>query len=370
MDGTQGTAAKTIISTPSHQITHLLMATSPSPIASVEALEENLSTPTAGVLDTLRNLQGDIMVLGAGGKMGPTLARMVRRGFQAIGQPERRVIAVSRFSSRRAAQMLHSHGVETIPCDLLEPEAVKNLPLVPNIIFMAGQKFGTSDSPDLTWAMNTLVPANVAKHFYRSRIVVFSTGCVYPLVSTKGKGSHEDDLIGPLGDYANSCVGRERIFTHFAKTLGTSMLMFRLSYAIDLRYGVLADIGRKVFMRQPVDVTMPAANIIWQADANARAIQSLLRTANPPAILNVTGLHPVSIRETAVRFGRLFGETPIITGTEASTAWLFDAGKSYEWFGPPTVDLDQMINDTFRWILHGGENLGKPTHFEVRDGNF
>lgn len=347
-----------------------MMSISPNHIASVEALEDNLSTPTDGVLNTLRNLQGDIMVLGAGGKMGPTLARMVRRGFQAIGQPDRRVIAVSRFSSQRAAQMLQKHGVETISCDLLDQAAVANLPLVPNIIFMAGQKFGTSDSPELTWVMNTLVPAYVAQHFYRSRIVVFSTGCVYPLVSTKGRSSHEGDPLGPLGDYANSCVGRERIFTHFAKTLGTSMLMFRLSYAIDLRYGVLADIGRKVFLRQPVDVTMPAANVIWQGDANARAIQSLLRTANPPAVLNVTGINPVSIRETAARFGKLFGETPIITGTEASTAWLFDASKSYEWFGPTTVDLDQMINETCHWIRNGGESLGKPTHFEVRDGNF
>jgi nucleoside-diphosphate-sugar epimerase len=346
------------------------MAALPDRMTSVEDLEESLSKPTAGVLDTLRNLKGDVMVLGAGGKMGPTLARMVRRGFEALGQPDRNVIAVSRFSSTRAKQTLQAHGVQTIGCDLLDPAAVAQLPKVPNIIFMAGQKFGTVDSPEVTWAMNTLVPAQVAQQFHQSRIVVFSTGCVYPMVSTQSCGSNENDLLGPMGDYSNSCVGRERIFTYFAKKLGTPMLMYRLSYAIDLRYGVLADIATRVYRGEPVDVTMPAANIIWQGDANARAIQCLLRTTNPPDALNVTGLQPVRVRDLAIRFGKLFGVAPILAGSEANTAWLFDAGKSYQWFGPPEVDIDQMINLTYHWVRQGGESLGKPTHFEVRDGNY
>ena len=340
------------------------------PLLTTAALEDQLSQPTQGVLDTLRALPGDVLVLGAGGKMGPTLARMVRRGLDEIGDKQRRVIAVSRFSSAAAAQGLREHGVETIACDLLDRAAVQALPEAANVIFMAGQKFGTSDAPELTWVMNTLVPAAVAERYRHSRIVVFSTGCVYPLVAMDGAGAHEDDALGPPGDYANSCVGRERVFSHFAKQHGTSALMYRLSYAIDLRYGVLLDVAQKVAQGLPVDVTMPAANVIWQGDANARAIQCLARTASPPVALNVTGLERVSIRWLAQRFGQALGRAPLITGEEARTAWLFDATRSYEWFGPPTVSVEEMIEATARWVQHGGDTLGKPTHFEVRDGQF
>ena len=340
------------------------------PLLTTAALEDQLSQPTQGVLDTLRALPGDVLVLGAGGKMGPTLARMVRRGLDEIGDKQRRVIAVSRFSSAAAARGLREHGVEIIACDLLDRAAVQALPEAANVIFMAGQKFGTSDAPELTWVMNTLVPAAVAERYRHSRIVVFSTGCVYPLVAMDGAGAHEDDALGPPGDYANSCVGRERVFSHFAKQHGTSALMYRLSYAIDLRYGVLLDVAQKVAQGLPVDVTMPAANVIWQGDANARAIQCLARTASPPVALNVTGLERVSIRWLAQRFGQALGRTPIITGEEARTAWLFDATRSYEWFGPPTVSVEEMIEATARWVQHGGDTLGKPTHFEVRDGQF
>ena len=218
--------------------------------------------------------------------------------------------------------------------------------------------------------MNTIVPAIVAERFAGSRIVEFTTACVYPLVPVAGPGSHEDDTLAPPGDYANSCVGRERVFTWFAKQHGTQALMFRLSYAIDLRYGVLVDIAQKVAEGQPVDVTMGHANIIWQGDANARAIQCLGRVASPPVALNVTGLERVSIRALALRFGELLGRPPVITGAEGSTAWLFDAARSYEWFGPPTVSLDEMIEATAQWVRQGGGTLGKPTHFETRDGQF
>ncbi len=341
-----------------------------NPINTIAELEAELSRPTAGVLDTLRTLEGDVMVLGAGGKMGPTLARMVRRALDEIGAKQRRVIAVSRFSSSAAARGLQAHGVETIACDLLDRAAVQALPDAPNVIFMAGQKFGTSDAPELTWVMNTVVPAIVAERYASSRIVVFSTGCVYPLASVEGHGASEDDALGPAGDYANSCVGRERVFTHFAKLHGTRALMFRLNYAIDLRYGVLHDVAQKVAQGLPVDVTMPRANVIWQGDANARAIQCLAQTASPPSALNVTGLEPVSIRWLAARFGDAFGRAPLITGTEAETAWIADARRSYELFGPLTVSLDEMIAATAHWVRQGGATLGKPTHFEVRDGNF
>lgn len=341
-----------------------------NPIHTIADLEEALSRPDAGVLETLRALDGDVLVLGAGGKMGPTLARMVRRGLDVIGQPQRRVIAVSRFSSAAAAKSLQQHGVETIACDLMDRSAVHQLPEAPNVIFMAGQKFGTSDAPELTWVMNTLVPAVVAERFANSRIVVFSTGCVYPLVPANGPGAREEDALGPPGEYANSCVGRERVFTHFAKQNGTRALLFRLCYAIDLRYGVLCDVASKVAQGLPVDVTMGAANVIWQGDANARAIQCLAHVDSPPLALNVTGKERVSIRWLAQRFGGLLGRAPIIIGNEGATAWLWDAAHSYELFGPTAVSLEEMIEATVHWHQQGGQLLGKPTHFEVRDGQF
>jgi nucleoside-diphosphate-sugar epimerase len=340
------------------------------PIHTIESLEDELSRPTPGVHAALRSVDGDVLVLGAGGKMGPTLARMVRRGLDEIGHGGRRVIAVSRFSSPAAAAGLRAYGVETVACDLLDRDAVASLPDADNVIFMAGQKFGTSDAPEVTWAMNTLVPGHVADRYRHSRTVVFSTACVYPLSEVSGSGSHEDDPLGPPGDYANSCVGRERVFTYFAKRHGTPVVMFRLSYAIDLRYGVLCDVATKVARGLPVDVEMPAANVIWQGDANARAIQCLTKTASPPVALNVTGLEPVSIRWLATQFGERFGRPAVITGTEATRAWLFDARRSYEWFGPPTVGIGEMIDAQAEWIRRDGETLGKPTHFEVRDGQF
>lgn len=341
-----------------------------NPISTVEALDEALSRPTPGVLDTLRALEGDVMVLGAGGKMGPTLARMVRRGLDEIGHGHRRVIAVSRFSSASAALALQQHGVETIACDLLDRAAVTALPDAPNIIFMAGQKFGTSDAPELTWVMNTLVPAIVAERFAKSRIVVFSTGCVYPLMPSDGPGASESSPLTPPGEYANSCVGRERVFTHFAKQNGTRTLLFRLCYAIDLRYGVLLDVAQKVAQGVPVDVTMGAANVIWQGDANARAIQCLAHAGSPPVALNVTGLERVSIRSLAQRFGELLDRPPLIVGVESPMAWIWDAAQSYELFGPPMVSLDEMIEATVHWLQQGGATIGKPTHFEIQDGQF
>ena len=340
------------------------------PILTIEDLEDELSRPTPGVLGALRALEGDVMVLGAGGKMGPTLARMLRRGLVEIGHKQRRVIAVSRFSSASAAHGLRQHGVETIACDLMDRDAVRALPDAPNVIFMAGQKFGTSAAPEMTWVINTLVPAIVAERYAKSRIVAFSTGCVYPLVPADGPGSREDDALGPPGEYANSCVGRERVFTHFAKQNGTQALLFRLCYAIDLRYGVLCDVATKVAQGLPVDVTMGAANVIWQGDANARAIQCLEHTASPPVALNVTGLERVSIRALAQRFGELFDRKPFTTGSESSTAWLWDAARSYELFGPVSVSLDEMITATAQWVKHDGATLGKPTHFETTDGRF
>ncbi len=339
-------------------------------LQTIEDLEDELSRPTLGVLESLRSLAGNVLVLGAGGKMGPTLARMVRRGLNEIGHEQRRVIAVSRFSSAKASNGLQRHGVETIACDLMDREAVMALPDAPNVIFMAGQKFGTSDAPELTWVMNTLVPAIVAERYAKSRIVVFSTGCVYSMVRADGPGAGEGWSLSPPGEYANSCLGRERIFTHFAKQHNTQLLLFRLCYAIDLRYGVLCDVATKVAAGKPVDLSMGSVNVIWQGDANARAIQCLSHTASPPIALNVTGLDRVSIRWLAHRFGELLERAPIFTGKEGDTAWLWDASRSYEMFGPPSVSLDEMIEASADWVRYGGELLGKPTHFEITDGRF
>ncbi len=339
-------------------------------IETLAQLDDELSCPTSGVVETLREIDGDIILLGAGGKMGPTLARMIRRACDELGQSSRRTIAVSRYSNELAKVALNQAGVETIACDLLLRESVQKLPKVPNVFYMAGQKFGTSNQPELTWAMNTLVPAIAAEHFAKSRIVAFSTGCVYPLLPTDGRGAHEDTPLLPPGDYANSCVGRERILSYYSSLNQTPMTMFRLCYSIDLRYGVLHDIAQKVFHKTPVDVSMGWVQGIWQRDANARAIESLRFTTTPPTPINVTGLERHSVRDIAIQFGKLFNVQPQFVGAEENKAWIWDASKSYTLFGPPTVEWSEMIEATSHWIQCGGTSLGKPTHFEVTDGMF
>ncbi len=340
------------------------------PLRTVEELEERLSRPTDGVLEALAVTEGDVLVLGAGGKLGPTLARMARRGLDTLGATNRRVLAVSRFSSPQAAESLQRVGVETIVCDLTDRAAVADLPDAPNVLFLAGQKFGTQSAPELTWLTNTLVPAIVAERFARSRLVVLSTGCVYPLVAVNGPGAAEDDPLGPPGEYANSCVGRERVFTYFARRHSTPLILVRLCYAIDLRYGVLLDIAQRVFQGEPVDVGMGAVHVIWQGDANARILQCLTRAAVPPVAVNVTGRERLSIRALAQRFGELFGRDVQFTGREGTTAWVWNADRSYEWFGPPEVSVDEMLLAVADWVQRGGETLHRPTHFEVRDGQF
>jgi len=333
----------------------------------IDELEDWLSRPTIEVRETLEQIiPGDILILGAGGKMGPTLARMARRALPT----GRKVIAVSRFSSAQSRTELLRHGVEVISCDLLDRDAVRRLPDAANVILMAGHKFGTADAPELTWMINCVLPSIVAERYSMSNIVVFSTGCVYPLTSVTDGGSREEDALAPPGEYAYSCVARERVVTYSSQTAGTPILIFRLNYAIDLRYGVLHDIASKVWRGEPVDVTMGHVNVIWQGDANARALRSLARTSNPPSVLNVTGQECLSVRSLAQRFGEQLGRQPIITGQEASTAWLSNASKSFDWFGEVTVPIEEMIEATACWIREGGISLGKPTHFETHDGKF
>ncbi|MES2460464.1 MAG: NAD(P)-dependent oxidoreductase [Armatimonadota bacterium] len=346
-------------------------AISSSAPANEEALEEALSQPTERLCQDFAALEGDILILGAGGKMGPSLSRMARRALDAAGRESQRVIAVARFSDPASRALLERSGIETVPADLSDRAQVAALPDAANVVFMAGQKFGTTEAPENTWMMNTYVPALVAERYAQAkRLVAFSTGCVYPNMSVDSGGSREDDATEPLGDYANSCVGRERIFTYFAKNNGTPTVLFRLNYAIDLRYGVLVDIARKVQSGEPVDVTMGYANVIWQGDANAQALQSLLHASVPPLALNVTGAEILSVRSLAESFGRRFGVTPTIVGQEAPTALLSNPERAYNLLGTPTLPLDTLISWVGDWISNGNRLLNKPTHYETRDGKY
>jgi nucleoside-diphosphate-sugar epimerase len=333
------------------------------------AIEDLLSTPTAGAIETVRQLDGDYVVLGVGGKMGTSLAVMLRRALDAAGKKSATVLGVSRFRRPEARRELESFGVKTLAADLAHRADVAALPQVANVLYLAGHKFGTESAPGETWLQNVVVPALVAPHFRDARIVVFSTGCVYPFVPTDGPGADEATPLAFLGEYASTCVGRERVFAHMAEAFGTRQLMFRLNYAVELRYGVLVDVADKVRRGEPIDLTMGAFNWIWQGDAVARAIQCLAHAANPPKALNVTG-PKVAIRQVADEFGRIFGRAPVLMGHEAGSAWLADPAESLRLFGPPTVSLAQIMPLIAEYLSGGGRMLGKPTLFETRDGKF
>lgn len=333
-------------------------------------IELLLSEPTPGVIAAVAEIAGDFMILGVGGKMGTTTAVMLRRALDAAGRKDAVVSGVSRFSRAEVRRELEELGIRTIACDLVDATQVASLPHAANVLYLAGQKFGTDSAPGLTWIQNTVVPAIVAQRFRESRIVVFSTGCVYPFVSTAGSGAKENEPVAFLGEYASTCIGRERIFTHYSQQFGTPQLIYRLNYAVELRYGVLVDIALKVHRGEAVDVTMGSLNCIWQGDACARAIQCLAHTASPPKMLNITGPEKLSIRTLAEEFGRLFGRPPILTGEEAPTAWLADASESIRLFGPPVVPVSRMVKLIAEYVSRGGRLLGKPTHFEARGGKF
>ena len=339
---------------------------------SEEELDELLPRPDAGAIGALGRNPGDILVLGVGGKMGPSLARMLRRAADdADGRRDaRRIIGASRFSSTGAREALDAVGVETIPCDLLDADAVRALPDAPNVIFMAGQKFGTRDAPAMTWAANTGVPTLVATRFKGSRIVAFSTGNVYALTPVTSGGAKETDAPAPVGEYATSCLGRERIFEHFAARNGTPVAIVRLNYAIDLRYGVLVDLALAVQRGDPIDLRMGHVNIIWQGEANARAIACIEHAAVPPFIVNVTGPQVLSVRTLASRFGKLLGREPRFVGEEAPDALLGNTDRMQELLGPAIMPVDWMVAAVAEWITAGNPLLGKPTSFQTRDGRF
>ena len=336
-----------------------------------QELDDLLSEPRSSTVTALVKTPGDVVVLGAGGKMGPTLARMVAEAADiADGPLRRRVFAVSRFPSDAAMRALSDAGVVTIRCDLLDRDAVARLPDADNVIYMAGQKFGTRDAPSRTWMSNVVVPAICAERYGGARTVAFSTGNVYPLVPVCGRGARETDSVAPVGEYAASCVGRERVFEHYAATVGTRVAIARLNYAIDLRYGVLTDLATTILANRPIPLGMGHVNVIWQRDANRAAIELLPHASTTPLVVNVTGSAVLSVRALATAIAAKLDREPRFEGAEQDDALLSDTTRMQELIGAPEMPLDVMITWVADWVRSGRPLLGKPTHFETRDGTF
>lgn len=335
-----------------------------------DKLNSLLTVPSSALTEDIAKIQGDIMVLGAGGKMGPTLCILAKNAAKKAGI-DKRIIAVSRGTDAAATQLMQENGVEVIHMDLLDKKSLESLPDVENIIYMAGKKFGTSGNEWLTWGMNAWLPCMTAERFSRSNIVVFSSGNLYPKVSTCSGGATEDTAPLPVGEYPMSCLARERAFEYAAKALGARVCIMRLNYAIDLRYGVLHDIAQTILAGKDVDLAaMPSFNCIWQKDANEAAIRLLLHTSEQVNIVNVTGPETAGVKHTALQLAKALGKDVAFAGQEADTAYLNNAGKMFSLLGYPSVSLDTMIEWQAQWLLSGGRSLGKPTHFEERNGNY
>ncbi len=334
-----------------------------------QKLDELLTTPSQALTDDISRLKGDIMILGAGGKMGPSLCLLAKNAIKKAGI-NKRVIAVSRFTDPIAAKFFHDNDIETIACDLLDTEKLNELPEVENIIYMAGRKFGTDGSEWQTWAMNATLPAFIARKFKNSRIVVFSSGNLYPIVPLSSGGCTELVKPGPIGEYAMSCLARERAFEYAANKYGTKIFIYRLNFAVDLRYGVLYDMADKIIKGEAIDITTPCLNCIWQGSANEIAIRGLLHAESPAKKMNVTGPETLSVQKTASMLGKLLGKEPTFTGVPGNDAYLNDSAEAMELFGYPSVSALTLIKWQAEWIASGGRALGKPTHFEERKGSY
>lgn len=338
-------------------------------MSDLKSLEQELIKPSAALIADLSELDGDIIILGVGGKMGPSLARLAKKAIDQAGI-SKRVIGVSRFSDPQLQNELEADGIETISADLLNETELAALPDVRNVLYLAGTKFGTTGKEAFTWAMNAYLPGRVAEKYRHSRIVAFSTGNVYPFTPVTSGGATEETAPEPVGEYGQSCLGRERVFQYFAEKNNTPTLIYRLNYAIDLRYGVLLEIAKSVIAEKPIDLRMGNANVIWQGDANEIAIRSLRHCAVPAKLLNVTGPETVSIQWLAQEYGRMLGKAPVFFNEAQPTALLSNASQSNRLFGYPRVTLRQMMELTVSWLQGGGKVLNKPTHFQERTGKF
>lgn len=341
----------------------------PESIENEEQLEELLSRPTKDVVELIGHLEGGLAIIGGGGKIGPSLTRMACRARQEAARgPD--ICVIDRFPDPAVREALAVAGAETITCDLLDASAVAGLPAAENVIYMVGLKFGTADQPALTWAANTLIPAYVAEHYRNARIVAFSTGCVYSFVPADSAGSVETDPLEPIGEYSNACVARERVLEFFCTRNGTPLVQLRLNYAVEMRYGVLVDLALAVLAGEPIDARMGCFNVIWQGDVNAAALRLLAHAGCPPLAINLTGAEKLSVRDLAGRLGELTGRQVRFAGVEADTALLSDASRAHRLLGPPAVPIERVLRWTARWVAAGRKTLGKPTHFQSRDGRY
>ena len=336
---------------------------------SVQELEARLARPSAQLVEDMSRVTGDVMLLGAAGKMGPSMAMLARNALEGAGN-DAQVIAVSRFSDQEVERRLNDSGVKTVRADLLEEDQLAGLPDAPNVIYLAAMKFGATGQEPRTWAMNTYLPGRVAERYRGSNIVAFSTGNVYPLTPLVRGAPTEHDPVGPVGEYAWSCLGRERMFSYFSEKYGTPVALLRLNYAVEMRYGVLLDIATTVYEGRPVDVAMGHVNVMWQGDANEVALRALLHVSSPPNVINLTGPETVSVRKVAQRLGERLGKEPVFTGEEQDSALLNDASRGHALFGYPSVALNTLVDWVAEWVAAGGETHGKPTKFQVRTGKF
>ncbi len=341
----------------------------PDELSTEHELEELLSEPTPETVEMFRRLSGDLMILGASGKMGLSLARMAAKAARRAGNPMR-VIAVARFSEPQARTLLENDGIETIAADLLDYEQVLRLPRAKYVLYLVGRKFGSAGTETLTWATNAIVPAYLLEACRGAYVVAFSTGCVYPLVPVQSQGCSEQDPVGPVGEYAWSCLARERVFEFLSTRYDTPVLLYRLNYANAVRYGVLTDLATTIARGEPVDLSVEAVNLIWQGDANNFALRCLEFAKVPPEILNITGPEKWWIRDLAMEIGRLMNKPVTFCGSPTGVAYLSDASRACELFGAPRVPIQVVTRWTARWVASGKPILGKPTHFQVTDGQF
>jgi hypothetical protein len=339
------------------------------PNKELELLEKEILAPSADLINAIAELDGDVMLLGVGGKMGPSMAKVAREAIYRAGV-NKKVIGVSRFSDAKLQSDLEAAGVETISADLLDEAQLAALPDARNILYLAGNKFGTTGKEAFTWAINAYLPGRVAERFRNSRIVAFSTGNVYPFVPVSSGGPSEDHPVGPVGEYGQSCLGRERIFRYFSDKYEIPMLIYRLNYAVDFRYGVLLELAQSVMNERPIDLSSGNVNVIWQGDANEIALRAFRHCAVPAKILNVTGPETLSVRWLAEQFGSIFGKAPLFIGEQQPTALLNNAAQAHRLFGYPKVSINEIIELTASWVQKGGSTFGKATHFQERQGKF